>query len=61
MSDGHDPVREAVEALKLSGHTVEQWGDDGLLWLVDGQSLTGGELLALVVRLGLMDSPGGLQ
>jgi hypothetical protein len=61
MSEGHDPILEAVEALKLRGHMVEQWGEDGLLWLVDGQSLTGGELLALAVRLGLMDSPGRLQ
>jgi hypothetical protein len=61
MSEGHDPVLEAVEALKLRGHTVEPWGDDFMLWLVDGQSLTSGELLALAVRLGLMDSPGTAQ
>ncbi|MBP1179942.1 hypothetical protein [Methylobacterium sp. PvR107] len=56
MSEGHDPILEAIEALKLRGHTVDPWGDDHLLWLVDGQSLTEGELLALAVRLGLMDS-----
>jgi len=56
MSEGHDPISEAVAALKLRGHTVEPWGDDHMLWLVDGQSLTEGELLALAVRLGLMDS-----
>jgi hypothetical protein len=37
ISEGHDPILEAVEALKLRGHTVEPWGDN-LLWLVDGQS-----------------------
>ncbi|WP_345819959.1 hypothetical protein ABC766_27395 [Methylobacterium fujisawaense] len=61
MSDGHDPILEAVEALKLRGHKVEAWGEDHMLWLVDGQSLTEGELLALAVRLGLMDSTGHLQ
>jgi hypothetical protein len=38
MSEGHDPILEAVEALKLRGHVVEPWGDDKLLRLVDGQS-----------------------
>jgi hypothetical protein len=61
MSEGHDPVLEAVEALRAGGHTVEPWGDDFMLWLVDGQTLTEMELLALAMRLGLMDSPGQPQ
>ena len=56
MSEDHDPVLEAAEALKLRGHTVEPWGDDFMLWLVDGQSLTEGELIALAVRLGFMEA-----
>jgi hypothetical protein len=61
MSEGHDPIREAVAALRARGHTVEPWGDNYMLWLVDGQSLTVGELLALAVRLGLMDSASTKQ
>lgn len=34
MSDGHDPILEAVEALKLRGHKVEPWGDEFDAWLV---------------------------
>jgi hypothetical protein len=37
------------------------WLVDGMLWLVDGEMLTDGDLMALAVRLGLMDSPGRLQ
>lgn len=56
MSDGHDPILEAVEALKLRGHKVEPWGEEFDAWLVDGDTLTEGEMMALAVRLGLMDS-----
>lgn len=56
MSDGHDPILEAVEALKLRGHKVEPWGDEFDAWLVDGDTLTDGELMALAVRLGHMES-----
>lgn len=56
MSEGHDPILEAVEALRLRGHTVEPWAVEFDAWLVDGETLTDGDLLALAVRLGLMDS-----
>jgi hypothetical protein len=56
-----DPILETVAALRASGHAVEPVGDDFQLWLVDGKTLTQGELLALALRLGLMDSPGQLQ
>lgn len=56
MSEGHDPIREAVAALQTRGHTVEPIAGDHRLWLVDEQALTEGELIALAVRLGLMDS-----
>ena len=59
--DDADSIQEAVEALKASGRIVEPWADDIMLWLVDGEMLTDGELLALAIRLGLMDSPEGLQ
>ncbi|WP_182179385.1 hypothetical protein [Methylobacterium radiotolerans] len=56
MSDGHDPIREAVAALRARGHTVEPWTGGLPYWLVDGETLTDGDLLALAVRVGLMDS-----
>jgi hypothetical protein len=61
MSEGDDPILEAVSALRSRGHTVE--ADDNFeLWQVDGgEWITLGDLLALAVRLGLMDSPGRLQ
>lgn len=56
MSDGHDPIREAVVALRARGHTIEPWPGGLPYWLVDGETLTDGDLLALAVRVGLMDS-----
>lgn len=61
MSDYYDPVLEAVTALRSQGNMVEPWSRDFPYWQVDGVALTDGELLALALRLGLMDSPGGLQ
>ena len=68
MSGDADPVLEAIEVLKASGRNVGPWTEDvmlwlvdGMLWLVDGEMLTDGDLMALAVRLGLMDSPGRLQ
>ena len=61
MSEGHDTILEAADALRACGHTVEPWSDDFALWLVDRISLTDSDLLALAIQLGLMDSPGGLQ
>ncbi len=56
MSDGHDPIREAVAALCARGHTVELWTGGLPYWLVDGETLTDGDLLPLAMRAGLMDS-----
>jgi len=68
MSEGHDPILDAVEALEASGRTVTPWAEDillwlidGMLWLVDGEMLTDGDLMSLAVRLGLIDAPGRLQ
>jgi hypothetical protein len=61
VSEGHDPIIEAVEALRVRGHTVEPWSHNFPYWLVDGETLTEGELLALAVQLGLLDSSGLLQ
>jgi hypothetical protein len=61
MSEGHDPILEAVEALRTYGLEVEPWSGGYPLWLVDGETLTGGQLLALAVRPGLIDLPGRPQ
>jgi len=61
MSELHDPILEVVDALRTYGLRVEPWSESYPLWLVDGETLTGGDILALAVRLGLMDSPGRLQ
>ena len=58
---GHDAITEAAEALIACNHKVEPLGDDFAFWIVDGKLLTDSELVALATRLGLMDSPGGLQ
>ena len=51
----HDIVTEAADALIAYGYKVEPLGDDFALWLVDGKIHTDGDLLALAIRLGLMD------
>ncbi len=56
MSDGDDPIREAVAVLRARGHTVVPWTGGLPYWLVDGETLTDGDLLALAVRVGLIDS-----
>ena len=61
MTDDPDPFREAVAALAAAGREVEPTGDDLALWLVDGKEMTDGDLLALALRLGLMDGPDRLQ
>lgn len=56
MSDDHDAITEAADALIAYGYTVEPVGDDFALWVVDGKGMTDSDVLALAVRLGLMDS-----
>ncbi|MGH1570265.1 hypothetical protein ACRAWG_05865 [Methylobacterium sp. P31] len=61
MSEGHDLIPKAVAALRARGHTVEPWSNDFPYWLVDGETLTDGELPALALRLVLMDTPERLR
>ncbi|MBE7158329.1 MAG: hypothetical protein INR62_07825 [Rhodospirillales bacterium] len=56
MSEPQSPLPEAVVALRAYGCKVEPWSRRYPLWLVDGETLTDGELMALTLRLGLMDS-----
>ena len=61
MIEDYDPTLEAVAALQAHGHTVapdeefQSWQIDGGEWI----SLS--ELLALALRLGLVDGPGLVQ
>lgn len=61
MSESDDQIFEAADALRAHGLKVKPWSKSYPLWLVDGETLTDGDIIALAVRLGLMDSPGGLQ
>lgn len=56
MSDRHVPIREAVATLRARGHTVEPWISGLPYWLVDSETLTDGDMIALAVRLGLVVS-----
>jgi hypothetical protein len=57
MGEGYGQILDAAAALRAHGHRVEpdggseRWLIDGGLWLTDG------ELLAMAVRLGLMEGP----
>lgn len=61
MPDDHDAITEAADALIAYGYKVEPVGDDFALRVVDGKGMNDSDLLALAIRLSLMDSPGGLQ
>ena len=61
MSIVADAVLEAVESLRAYGYVVEPWSNSYPLWLVDGETLTDGELLTFALHLRLMDSPAPLQ
>jgi hypothetical protein len=56
MSEPQCPIYEPAAALRAYGCKVEPWRRGYPLWLVDGETLTDGELMALALRLGLMDS-----
>ena len=51
MSDGHNLIREAVAALRARGHNVEPWTGSLPYRLVDGETLTDGDPLALSMSL----------
>ncbi|GJE09484.1 hypothetical protein [Methylobacterium longum] len=58
-----DPLTDAISALRAKGHTVEPCGEDPALWRIDNedQELTVEQLLALALRLGLVEGPGRAQ
>ncbi|MBP1183758.1 hypothetical protein [Methylobacterium sp. PvR107] len=55
MIKDDDPNREAVEALMAAGYMVERFEEDPGLWRVNGEVMTGAELLGEAQRMGLMD------
>jgi len=61
MTEGHNPILDAVNGLRARGHTVEP--DEAFeRWRVDdGPWISDDELLALAVRAGLRDGPGRAQ
>ncbi|MGH1574940.1 hypothetical protein ACRAWG_35270 [Methylobacterium sp. P31] len=61
MSEGYSQILDAAAALRACGHTVEPDGASER-WLVDrGFWITGAQLVAIAVRLGLMEGPGRPQ
>ena len=52
---GGDPVVQAVEALISAGYMVERFDEDPELWRVNGEVMTGAELLNEARCMGLMD------
>ena len=55
MTEDDDVNRKAVEALIAAGYMVERFDEDPELWRVNGEVMTGAELLAEAQRMGLMD------
>jgi hypothetical protein len=55
MIEGDDPATEAVEALIAAGYMVERFDEDPGLWRVNGEVMTGAELLNEARQMGLMD------
>ncbi len=51
----NDLTREAVEALVAAGYMVERFDEDPGLWRVNGNVMTGAELLDEAKRIALMD------
>ncbi|WP_187277566.1 MULTISPECIES: hypothetical protein [unclassified Methylobacterium] len=54
MIEGDDPTLKAVEVLVAADFMVERFDEDPTLWRVNGEVMTGAELLDEARRLGLM-------
>ncbi|MCJ2116460.1 hypothetical protein MKK65_07680 [Methylobacterium sp. J-001] len=55
MTEGDDPTLKAVEDLIAAGYMVERFDEDPELWRVNGEVMTGAELIDEAKRMGLMD------
>ncbi|MCJ2116566.1 hypothetical protein MKK65_08230 [Methylobacterium sp. J-001] len=61
MTEDFDPTLEALAALQAHGHNVEP-DEESDRWRIDGREwISHGDLLALALRLGLVDGPGLVQ
>ncbi|SFM96606.1 hypothetical protein [Methylobacterium pseudosasicola] len=61
MTEGDDPTPKAVEDLIAAGYMVERFDEDPELWRVNGEVMTGAELIDEARRVGLMDGSGPLR
>ena len=55
MIEGDDLTAEAVDTLIAAGYMVERFDEDPGLWRVNGEVMTGAELLAEARQMRLMD------
>lgn len=55
MTDADDPNPEAVAVLIAAGYMVERFEEDPGLWRVNGEVMTGAELLDQAQRMGLIE------
>ncbi|MGU3282211.1 hypothetical protein [Methylobacterium mesophilicum] len=55
MIEGDDPTLKAVKVLVAADYMVERFDEDPTLWRLNGEVMTGAELLNEAHRLGLMD------
>ncbi|MCJ2070984.1 hypothetical protein MKK75_19690 [Methylobacterium sp. J-030] len=54
-----DRILKAVVALRAAGHRIEAVPGATNIYRIDGgEAVTGAVVLALAIRLGLMDAPG---
>lgn len=61
VTKDYDPTLEAVAALQAHGHTVEP-DEEFERWQIDGREwISHDDLLAIALRLGLVDGPGLVQ
>jgi hypothetical protein len=54
-SDRSGSILGAVEALIAAGYLVQSFAEDPALWRVNGEVMTGAELVDAARRMGLMD------
>ncbi|MCJ2073425.1 hypothetical protein MKK75_32360 [Methylobacterium sp. J-030] len=55
MIEGDDPTAGAADALTAAGYMIERFDEDPGLWRVNGEVMTGAELLDEAKRMGLID------
>ncbi|AWN43674.1 hypothetical protein U8607_11370 [Methylobacterium durans] len=58
----HDPVHEAIEALRAAGRTVLPAEDAPGLYRIDhGPEMTGADVVAMAVGMGLVEGPDEIE